>query len=91
MKSGSMKSKGSLNGSPSPVKKQAENRDGLSHRSNDTYSSPKRHTFSSGKKHPKVNAAPYGKPIEIIKGKLITECVKCEGDFILLQKAQVVI
>ena len=77
MKSGSMKSRGSLNGSPSPVKKNTENRDGNSHRSNDNYSSPKRHQFSSGKKQFKINNAPYGKPIEIIKGKLNTKCVNC--------------
>lgn len=77
MKSGSMKSKGSLQdkNSPSPVKKQAENRErseGQVYRSNTggEYKSPSRYNnYSSGKKHPKVNSTPYGKPIEIIKGK----------------------
>ena len=75
VKSGSMKSKGSMQDkfSPSPVKKQAENRErseGYRSNTGGEYKSPGRHhNFSSGKKHPKVNSAPYGKPIEIIKGK----------------------
>ena len=81
VKSGSMKSNGSIQNkySPSPAKKQAENRErsreGQLYRSNTggvggEYKSPSRHNnFSSGKKHPKVNVTPYGKPIEIIKGK----------------------
>ena len=53
------------------------------------YKSPSRHLNSSGKKQPKAPTTPYGKPIEIIKGKLRLYFAHREWMIVFTQKAQV--